>query len=206
MDIRTAFCRAALALLLVTNGLLYGGSNLCAQERDEAVDRTAGLLAIRALRASLGVPIEPDQVLIGADGRVLRDLEAADLLTTVVPVRCSATENSSIVVIHCQKIEAQEYEREKNHLRLTGGWVGELGREAIAIADHGRVLVFGGGEPILVDVQAIDTAAFLFIVDVDGFTVSGRYPTDEERASGAAWVLLLGGRMRTTLTGRAVIS
>lgn len=167
---------------------------MCAQTRLDEGNRVPGLLAVRALRASLGVPLPPDRVSLGLDDRILDDREAADLLSAMSPVRCSASAEAARVVIHCRELDIQEQEQEQRYFQLTEGWLGELGRAALASSRQPLVLVTGGGEPLVVDAEHVDAVARKFIIDVDGFTVSGRYPNDEELLSGVAWVLQISGR------------
>lgn len=86
-----------------------------------------------------------------------------------------------------------EQEQQERYFQLTGGWIGDWGRKAVAQSGASKILVLGGGDPLLVDIAQIDIAARTFDIEVDGFSVSGRFPSDEERSSGAGWVLHFGG-------------
>lgn len=152
------------------------------------------MLAIHALRASLGMDVPADRIRVDTAGPVLEDSQAAEWLTKLGPSRCSAAYQADAVVIDCRGLDAHERERHLRYYQLTNGWVGKLGREVLAQSNRHLVMVIGGGAPLVVDITDVDAAARAFDIDIDGFSISGGYPTDEERSSGIGWVLHLGGR------------
>lgn len=179
-------------LLLVNIPLM--GSTLSAQAPPEDPGVIPALLAIRGMRAGLGLEIPPDRVLRQSGGPILRDHQAAQLLAGTGPVRCSAAYTGNVMAVDCQPLDAREQEQERRLFELTNGWLGKLAREALAGASEQRVLVIGGGEPMVARVEQVDTAARRYSIDIDGFSVSGRPPRDEECSLGVAWVLQFGGR------------
>lgn len=185
---------AATLLLLVIHGFLAGGSLLSAQTLPGDEELIPALLAIHALRASLGMDVPAERILVDTEGPVLKDRQAAEWLMKLGASRCSAAYQGDAVVIDCRGLDTHERERELRYFQLTNGWMGRLGRETLAQSNRHLIMVVGGGAPLVVDIADLDAAARTFDIDMDGFSISGGYPTDEERSSGIGWVLYFGGR------------
>jgi hypothetical protein len=167
---------------------------LSAQSLQVDKDLVPAFLAIRALRASLAVDVPANRIVMGRKGQVREDREAASLLMKVGQSRCTAAYQSDAVSLDCRELEPREREQHLRELELTKGWVGGAGREAITRSGRHLIMVTGGGPPLIVDVEDVDVAARMFYIDMDGFTIGGRYPTDEEASSGIGWVLQFSGR------------
>lgn len=194
MNIARAVNTTSRVLLLIINVLLLGGAPVSVQAPSEHIDLVPGLLAIRALRGGLGTGIPSDRILMQPGGPILEDREAAQLLAGMHPSRCSAFYDGTAMTIDCQRLDAREQEQERRLFEVTKGWLGKLAREAISNSDRQLILVTGGGEPLLARVEQVDIAARTYSIDIDGSSVGGRPPSDEERSLGVAWVLRFSGR------------
>lgn len=182
-------CSTSTLVLLAITAILSGGHTLPAQTLGGNKDLVPGLLVLRAMRAALGTTVPVDRVSIGAEDRVREDRDAAELLMDLGPARCQAEARSDAIIILCRRLGPYEIEQHLRYFKITGGWLGRLAREALAPPDSTSVLVLGGGPPLVVSADQVSTAARLFDIDIDGFGIGGRHPTDQERSSGVGWVI-----------------
>ncbi len=149
----------------------------------------AARVTVLLLRAGTGAPLVRDRVIIAPDSSVVSDAQAVRALASMPGSRCTAEPNGDALRISCTRLDERELALERDLAALLGGYLGKSGRERLRNEPFEYVLVRGAGEEALLSLEQLDAAAMNYFIVIDGFSVGGLAPSDEQRRAGVGWIL-----------------
>ena len=149
-------------------------------------------ITILMLRAALKAGIPPNRIVLEPAGFVLTDDEAARVLAQTPGARCSAIVRGDAIWVRCEPLAGSELDRERRFERALGGYIGTLGYETLRESGLNNILIVGDAEQIIASANEIEAASKNYFIDMDRFSLGGRYPTPEQRAAGIGWVVRVG--------------
>lgn len=152
---------------------------------------TGARATLLILRAALPTKVDADHVVIAPGIAVLSDEEAARLLVELAGSRCAAEVLDGRMVVLCERLSGHVLEQERRYARILGGYLGQLGRDALMSSGTSSVLIRTDHEHLVLDVSALDVAAQNFFVDME-FAIGAGPPEAGDEEFGVAWVVGVG--------------